>query len=110
MLIGGGEDTLLRYYFDELQKYRVEYGAFETVDDAVEDFSYGVFIDQYETGLLDICRLMIAYTWARFTEPVEKNDKAGCARTMNKTSYNKSIPNVVWLLSRCDEIMKSRGV
>ena len=46
----------------------------------------------------------------RFEEPVEKDDEVGCVRTMNKTSYNKSIPNVVWLMTRCDEIMKSRAV
>eukprot|EP00571_Detonula_confervacea_P014839 CAMPEP_0172303154 /NCGR_PEP_ID=MMETSP1058-20130122/4735_1 /TAXON_ID=83371 /ORGANISM="Detonula confervacea, Strain CCMP 353" /LENGTH=506 /DNA_ID=CAMNT_0013013871 /DNA_START=58 /DNA_END=1575 /DNA_ORIENTATION=+ len=96
MLVDGGEEILQRYYFDELQKYLVEFGAFDTVDDAIQNYSYDTFIDQYETAVLDICRLMIAYTWSRFTEPVEKDDEAGCARTMNKTSYNKSIPNVVW--------------
>ncbi|KAL7538448.1 hypothetical protein ACHAXR_008555 [Thalassiosira sp. AJA248-18] len=110
MLVDGSEDKLLRYYYGELQKSLVEFGAFSTADDAVQNYSYDTFIDQYEIGVLDICRLMIAYTWARFDEPVEKDDEAGCARTMNKTSYNKSIPTIVWLLGRCDEIMKSRGV
>uniref|UniRef100_A0A7R9ZE50 CHK kinase-like domain-containing protein n=1 Tax=Pseudictyota dubia TaxID=2749911 RepID=A0A7R9ZE50_9STRA len=109
-LVDGGEEILLRYYFDELQKYLVEFGAFDTVEDARKGFSFSTFMDQYEVATLDICRLMIAYTWSRFKEPVEREDKEGCARTMNKTSYNKSIPNIVWLLSRCDEIMKSRGV
>ena len=109
-LVDGGEDMLLQYYFKELQKYLVEYGAYTDADDALENYSYETFMEQYEIAVLDICRLLIAYTWSRFTEPVEKDDKEGCARTMNKTSYNKSIPVVVWLMSRCDEIMKSRGV
>jgi len=109
-LADGGEDTLRRYYFDELQKHLVEFGAYGTAKDAIENYSYDTFIDQYEIAVLDICRIMIAYTWSRFTEPVEKDDEAACARTMNKTSYNKSTSNVVWLLSRCDEILKSRGI
>lgn len=110
MLVDGGEETLMRYYYDELQTHLVEFGVYSSVKDAQEQYSYDTFEDQYEIGVLDLCRLMIAYTWDRFEEPVEKNDIAGCARTMNKTSYNKSVPNIVWLLSRCDEIMKSRGV
>ena len=110
MLEGSGEEYLMRYYYDELQKYLVEYGAFTTSEDARKGYSYEVFTHQYETAVLDLCRLIIAYTWDRFEFPVEKGDKEGCARTMNKTSYNKSIPNAVWLMSRCDEILKSRGV
>ncbi|KAL7491265.1 hypothetical protein ACHAWT_000664, partial [Skeletonema menzelii] len=105
----GGEETLLRYYYDHLQKYLVEYGVFSSEDDAVQNFSYDLFMKQYETGVLDMCRLVIAYAWARF-EPVDKDDTSGCSRTMNKNSYNKSLPNVVWLMRRCDQIMKSRGI
>ena len=54
--------------------------------------------------------LVIAYTWDRFEFPVEKEDKEGCAQTMNKTSYNKSLKNAVWLMSKCDELMKARGI
>ena len=105
----GGEEALLQYYHDQLQKYLVEYGVYSSADDAVQNFSYELFKKQYETGVLDMCRLVIAYAWARF-EPVDKDDAAGCARTMNKNSYNKSLPNVVWLMSRCDQILKSRGI
>ncbi|CAJ1951436.1 unnamed protein product [Cylindrotheca closterium] len=106
LLVNGGEANLLEYYFDELQTHLVEYGAYDTAEDAVEQFSYETFMDQYEVGVLDLCRLVIAYTWDRFDQAVEPYDKEGCTRTMNKTSYNKSIPNAIWLVSRCDEIMK----
>jgi len=109
-LVDGGEESLLLYYFDELQKHLVEYNAYETPQDALEKFNYGTFLEQYDTAVLDLCRLVIAYTWARFEGPVEANDHEGCARTMNLTSYNKSLPNVVWLMSKCDEILKSRGL
>lgn len=108
-MVNGGEHILLRYYFDELQKYLVEFGAYRDADYAVKNFSYDTFLNQYETGVLDICRLVISYTWKRI-ELVEEDDEEGRARTMNKNSYNKLMPNVVWLMSRCDEIMKARGV
>ena len=109
MLEAGGEENLMRYYYDELILYLVDYGAFTSTRDARNGYSYAVFTHQLETAVLDLCRLVIAYTWDRFEFPVEKGDDVGCARTMNKTSYNKSIPNVVWLMSRCDQILKSRG-
>ena len=107
-LVNGGEEKLLKYYYDELQTYLVEYGACATPEDALEHFSWELFLEQYETGVLDICRLVIAYTWSRFDLPTEGED--GYARTFNTNSYNKSLANVVWLTSRCDEILKSRGV
>jgi len=109
-LVDGGEKDLLQYYFNELQTHLVKYGAYSTIEEAMEKYSYDTFMEQYDTGVLDICRLIIAYTWARFEYAVEKEDEDLCAKTMNKTSYNKSIPNVIWLMSRCDEILKSRGV
>jgi hypothetical protein len=108
-LSNGGETALLQFYYDKLQLYLVEYGAFKSTDEVASHFSYSTFIGQYETGVLDLCRLVIAYAWTRF-EQVDDNDSIGKARTMNKNSYNKSITNVVWLMSRCDTILKSRGV
>lgn len=108
-LVDGGEAALLQFYYDNLKQYLVEYGAYNSASQVVEDFSYKIFIDQYETGVLDLCRLVIAYAWTRF-EKVDDGDSASKDRTMNKNSYNKSIKNVVWLMSRCDGILKSRGV
>jgi hypothetical protein len=74
MLEGSGEENLMRYYYDELQKYLVEYGAFASSEDATKGYSYEVFTRQYETAVLDLCRLIIAYTWDRFEFPVEKGE------------------------------------
>ena len=108
-LEGDGEEELLRFYHDELREHLVEFGAFGDAGRAEEEFPFATLVDQYETAVLDMCRLVIAYSWSRF-ELVEEGDEAGYARTMNKNSYNKSMPNVVWLMSRCDRILKSRGV
>lgn len=109
-LTNGGEENLQRYYFDELQKYLVEFGAFPNAQAASRGYTYETFVRQYETAVLDLVRLVVAYTWSRFDEAVEQGDEEACARTMNKTSYNKCLANVVWLMTRCDEILKSRDV
>ena len=75
LLVDGGEDMLRQYYYKELCKYRVQYGNFNSIEEARQDFPYATLVEQYETAVLDLCRLMIAYTWARFTEPVAANDE-----------------------------------
>ena len=108
-MVDGGEASLLHFYYDKLQQHLIEYGAFKSTSEVNEHFDYETFINQYETGVLDLCRLVISYAWSRF-EKVQDDDDAGKERTKNKNSYNKSVKNVVWLLSRCDGILKSRGV
>jgi broad specificity phosphatase PhoE/thiamine kinase-like enzyme len=107
-LVHGGEERYQRYYYDELRQYLVEYGAYD--DKVAVDFSLDLLLEQYDTAVLDLCRLIVAYTWNRFTEAVDKKDAEGKARTMNKTSYNKSVSNAVYLMSRCHGILKKRGV
>ena len=99
----------MRHYHGELTRRLVEFGAFGDADAAARGFGYNEYLRQYETGVLDTCRLAIAYAWSRF-EAVDADDEAWRKRARNKNSYNKSIPNVVRLMSRCDEIMRSRGV
>ena len=109
MLVDGGETSLLRFYYAKLQEYLVEYGAFKSKNDVSEHFGYELFLKQYETGVLDLCRLVIAYAWSRF-ERIEDDDIVGKQKTANKNSYNKSVKNVIWLMSRCDGILESRCV
>jgi hypothetical protein len=108
-LVDGGEASLLKHYYDELQLHLFEYDTFKSIDDAIKHFDYATFIEQYETGVLDLCRLVLAHAWIRF-EPIEDSDQEGRERTMNKNSYNKCVNNVVWLMSRCNNILESRSV
>lgn len=57
LLVDGGERCLMKYYYVELQQYLVEYGAFDSVEDAENEFGYNLFEEQYEIAMLDICRL-----------------------------------------------------
>ena len=111
LLQGDGESELLQYYYDQLTAFLVEYGAYTSVEEVHADYSFdGVFLRQYETAVLDLCRLVIAYAWSRFERLADDDDDAAgfFARTMNKNSYNKSVPNVIWLMQRCDALLKQR--
>jgi 3'-phosphoadenosine 5'-phosphosulfate (PAPS) 3'-phosphatase/thiamine kinase-like enzyme len=107
LLEEGGEIELLEYYYTELTTHLVEYGAYSSTEAVASAYSFDLFFEQYETAILDMCRLVIAYAWSRF-EPV--TNKKDYARTANKNSYNKSLPNAVWLMNRCHEILTKRGV
>ena len=106
-LVNGGEESLLKHYYETLQHNLVKFGAYQDKETAQSAYSYEIFLEQYETGIMDMCRLVIPYAWSRF-EPVDNEKDHG--RTMNKNSYNKSMDNVIWLLSRCDGILTKRGI
>ena len=59
------------------------------------------FQQQYESGVLDMCRVVFAHQWGRA--------KFGEAN-LNRNAYNKLMPSAVWLVVRCDAILKARGV
>ena len=105
------EDDILQYYYNQLQARLIQYGVYANQEQASREYSFETFLEQYETAILDLSRLVIAYTLERFTEAVDKSDsEEKKARTRNQTSYNKSIPNLVWLVTKCDAILKKRGI
>lgn len=107
LLVDGGEESLLNYYYMELESFLVQYEVFSDKESVRKAYSYETFVEQYETGVMDMCRLVIPYAWSRF-EPV--SDEMGYERTMNKNSYNKSVENVVWMMDKCDSILTNRGI
>jgi len=54
------KDMSLPYYFDELQPFLVKYGTYNTVEDALKEYRYDSFLEQYRIAVLDICLLVIA--------------------------------------------------
>ena len=51
LLENGGEETLLRHYYDDLQKSLLEFGAYNSIKDFSKDFSYSEFVLSREEGL-----------------------------------------------------------
>ena len=109
LLHGDGEANLLKFYFDALTEHLVEYGAFDTAVSAAEGFSFDTFTAQYETAVLDMCRLVIAYNWRRYV-PVTEGDEDSMSRSMNLQSYNKNSKNAAWLMGKCDDLLRARGI
>jgi hypothetical protein len=57
--------------------------------------------EQYETALLDVCRLVFAYAWRRWKPESEPTETS-----LNRNAYNKSIPSVIWLITRCHALLE----
>lgn len=74
---------------------------------AATDYGRDEFQADYETAVLDTCRLVFAYQWNRIgasPETLSKfKDSAG------RNAYNKNLPNALWLVGRCDQILKNRN-
>lgn len=98
------EEELLDHYYASLSEALVEFGAASSKADVEERvFPRSIFQSQYDTAMMDICRMVFAYAWARLkleTEPT--------AASLNRNSYNKSIENVLWLVSRCSALLEKR--
>ncbi|EJK58339.1 hypothetical protein THAOC_21549 [Thalassiosira oceanica] len=104
-----GEAKLLKFYFDTLTVHLVEYGAFDNAVSAAEGFSFDTFMEQYNIAVLDMCRLVISYNWRRYI-PVTEGDEDGISRSMNLQSYNKNSKNAAWLMGKCDDLLRARGI
>ena len=109
LLRGEGEANLLKFYFDTLTEHLVEYGAFESAVSAAEGFGYDTFMEQYDIAVLDMCRLVISYNWRRYI-PVTEGDEDGMSKSMNLQSYNKNSKNAAWLMGKCDDLLRARGI
>jgi len=101
---GSKETELLDYYYDCLSDALVEHGVASSkryVQDIV--FPRQVFQEQYDVAVLDICRMVFAYAWARFN-PQTKPSVA----SLNRNAYNKSLPNTLWLITRCSVLLSAK--
>jgi len=95
------EAALLDHYHSALCQGLVAFGAAADADDAAARvMPRSELQSQYETGVLDMCRMVFAYQWGRadFATP-----------SHNKNAYNKSLKNAAWLVRRCDALLKGRG-
>ena len=63
--------------------------------------------NQYEAAVLDMCRVVFGYQWVRVKASPET--LAANFDSMNRNSYNKSLPNAMWLVRECDALLKKRA-
>ena len=101
---GNKEEELLDFYYDCLSKSLIQNGVASSEEDVQQNiYPRSVLQEQYEVAVLDICRMVFAYAWKRW-KPEDKPTPA----SLNRNSYNKSLPNVLWLITRCSQILTAR--
>ena len=61
---------------------------------------------QYEAAVLDMCRVVFAYQWARVK--ASPATLAKNAPSMGRNSYNKSVDHACWLVRQCDNMLRRR--
>lgn len=98
---------LLDHYHAALCEALAANGAAASVEDAAARWTRAEVQKQYESCLLDMCRVVFGYQWVRVKaspETLKKNEKS-----MGRNSYNKSLPNAMWLVRECDRLLKARA-
>lgn len=101
---GEKEKVLLDYYYECLSGALVKHGVASSIQDVQDNvFPRHVLQDQYEVAFLDICRMVLAYAWARW-----KPETAPSPSSFNRNAYNKSLPSVLWFITRCAAVLLTR--
>jgi hypothetical protein len=82
----------------------IKHGVASSVQDVQDNvFPREVLQEQYEIAVLDICRMVFAYAWARWKPETEPT-----ASSFNRNAYNKALPSVLWFVTRCATILDAR--
>jgi hypothetical protein len=105
-LDGSGEPALLRSYHSHLCAALVTFGAAGSVESAAAMCPFPTLLSQYESAVVDVCRLAVAYQWRRLNaspEVLRRN-----ASSLGRCAYNKSLHHAIWLVARTDAILRSR--
>lgn len=97
---------LLDHYHGALCDALAANGAAASVEDAAARWTRAALQTQYESCLLDMCRVVFGYQWVRVKASPETLAKN--ASSMGRNSYNKSLPNAMWLVRECDTLLKAR--
>eukprot|EP00951_Prasinocladus_malaysianus_P015446 scaffold118352_cov29-Prasinocladus_malaysianus.AAC.1 len=82
-----------------------EFGVADSPQAAAEMFPMDTLMAQYKVGLIDVCRLAVAYQWQRIKASpavLEAN-----AKSLGRVGYNKSLHHALWLVKRTDEALRA---
>eukprot|EP00980_Cylindrotheca_fusiformis_P000230 scaffold52_cov183-Cylindrotheca_fusiformis.AAC.9 len=103
---GKKEEVFLDHYHACLMKELVRFGVAGSAQEAEDRvFPRRELQSQYETALLDICRMVFAYAWRRWNAETEPT-----AASLNRNAYNKSLESALWLIARCHSLLDARGI
>ena len=101
------ETALVDAYYESFCSAAVEFGAATSVENVeCELLSRDELQVQYENGVLDTCRCVFGYQWLR----VKANPQSLAANAMSigRNSYNKSLPNALWMVRAANKFLQNR--
>jgi 3'-phosphoadenosine 5'-phosphosulfate (PAPS) 3'-phosphatase len=104
---GVAENALVDAYYEAFSTAAVEFGAASSVETVPEELLTREELQvQYENGVLDTMRCVFGYQWLRVKASPESLAKN--AKSIGRNSYNKSLPNALWMIRTADLYLKSR--
>jgi len=104
---GSAERELIDAYYAAFCAAAAEFGAVSSAEKTSEELlSREELQAQYETGVLDTMRCVFGYQWLRVSASPET--LAANAKSVGRNSYNKSLPNALWMIRTADQLIKSR--
>eukprot|EP00622_Pseudochattonella_farcimen_P005377 FR740978.1.p1 GENE.FR740978.1~~FR740978.1.p1 ORF type:complete len:164 (+),score=21.74 FR740978.1:411-902(+) len=102
------DSLLLDHYYAELTNAMAAFGVAGDVGEAQTLFPREVLQEQYETAVLDMCRLVFSYQWTRVKASPE--ELAANADSFNPNAYNKNLDAAIWLVAKCEKVMREKGI
>ena len=104
---GVAENALVDAYYEAFSTAAVEFGAASSVENVPGELLTREELQvQYENGVLDTMRCVFGYQWLRVKASPESLAKN--AKSIGRNSYNKSLPNALWMIRTADLYLKSR--
>jgi len=104
---GSAERALVDVYYRAFCEAAAEFGAISSVENAGKELLTREELQvQYENGVLDTMRCVFGYQWLRVKASPESLAKN--AMSIGRNSYNKSLPNALWMIRSADLYLKSR--
>ena len=104
---GEAEKPWLDHYHANLLEELVASGAAKDAAEAARScLPREKLQEQYDAAVLDMCRCVFSYQWARVK--ASPASLAKNAKSMGRNAYNKSVDHACWLVAACDAILKRR--
>jgi 3'-phosphoadenosine 5'-phosphosulfate (PAPS) 3'-phosphatase/thiamine kinase-like enzyme len=94
--------SLIDLYYENFCKYATEFGCGSNIERDI--LTKEELERQVDISILDTTRCIFAYQWHRARacpEMLEKNKES-----IGRNSYNKNKFNAMWIIRRCDELLK----
>ncbi len=102
----GAVPALFAHYYGEFIDASVANGAAGSLEEARRTWPFEEASAQYDEAILDFSRVVFGYQWVRVG--ASPASLAAAAGSYNKNSYNKSVPNAMWLVRECDAALRRR--